>query len=200
MNSAKEQEYPDYLKMLTQREIDERLDYILRFVKLGRSRTETQAKFRQRFGYGERQTRSWYVRAVDSLIIVDKGERLRTKAVMLEVLHSQIAGFQHDLEKFTDIITKIEADNDLRNMIKWQLSIVTDDEQINSLNQELKNIPSHSIKVLLEAIECRCKTREHIVKACNEIGRLHELGKRLVSIETAVVGSRANGSGAVEQS
>lgn len=190
------QESPDYLKILTQDEIDERLNYILTFVKLGASRNKVQAKFRKRFKYGERQTRSWYVRAVDSLILADEGERPRTRAVILELLHSQIVGFQQDLRKFTDIINKIEADNALRNTIEEQLSIVTDDRQIESLNQELNSIPRHSIEVLLEAIECRSKTREHIIQACHEIGRIHGL----VSIEAAVMDPKKKVSSTLEQS
>jgi hypothetical protein len=81
-------------------------------------------------------------------------------------------------------------------VIKKQLLIVTDDRQIESLNQELESIPSHSIEVLLEAIECCSKTRERIAKACHEIGRLHGL----VSIETAIVDSKKNGSSPLEQS
>jgi hypothetical protein len=199
MNSTKEQEYPDYLKILTQDEIDERLDYILGFVKLGLSRNETQTKVRKRFGCGERQARSWYARAIDSLIVVDKSERIHARAVMLEVLHSQIAGLQQDLGKFTAIITKIEADNDLRNMIKGQLSTETDDRQIQSLTQELESTPNYPIEALIKAIECRGKARASITKACNEIARLHGLGQRLVSPETAAVGT-PNASTTVEQS
>jgi hypothetical protein len=196
MDSNNGQEYRDYLKILTQEEIDERLKYILGFVKRGASRNKTQAKFRERFGYGERQTRSWYVRAVDSLMIADEGEQPRMRAVILEMLHKQIVAFHQDLEKFNDIISNIEADNDLRNVIKKQLSIVTDDRQLESLNQELESIPSHSIEVLLEAIECRSKTRERIAKACHEISRLHGL----FSIETAIVDAKKKVSSTLEQS
>ena len=193
MDNIQEQ---DYLKILTQEEIDERLDYILYFVKRGLSRNETQTTFRNRFGYGERQARSWYTRAVDSLIVVDESERPRTRVVVLEMLHSQIVGFHEDLEKFNNIISNIGADNDLRNMIEQQMTTMTEDKQIELLKQELKSIPTHSIDVLLDAIECRSKTRERIIKACHEIGRLHGI----FSIETAVVTPKKNGSSMLEKS
>ena len=161
--------------MISQKDSNDRIDYILRYIKLGFSRIECQNRFQAKYKCGGTQTRLWYCRAVDSLIVVDKVEKPRVRAVLLEVLHSHLVGFQQDLGKITDRLTEMDGDRERRTMVVEQLAIHTDEKQIKSLNRELKSIPSHSIKVYLEAIESRSKTRDRITKTCTEIARLHGL-------------------------
>ena len=154
-------------------EVDERIDYILKMVKLGISRVECQTRFQQKYNCGMTQTRVWYSRAIDSLIVVDKDELPRTRAVILEILHAQLVGYHQDSGKITDRLAEMDADRDRRSMIQEQLLIVTDDKQTKALIRELKSVPTHSIKTYLEAVDRRGKTRERIIKCCTEIGRLH---------------------------
>ena len=160
---------------ISQKEVDERIEFLLKYVRLGMSRNECQRIFQAKYHTGIVQARVWYVRATDGLIAIDPDSRSRTRAVILEILHGQLVGHQSDMGKITDRLVEIEADNERRSMVVEQLAVHTDEKQIKSLNRELKTIPSHPVKVYLDAIESRSKTRERIIKCCTEIGRLHGL-------------------------
>ena len=160
---------------ISQKETNDRIDYLLRHIKLGLSRIECQNRFQAKYQCGMTQTRIWYGRAVDTLIVLDKVEKPRVRAILLEVLHSHLVGFNQDIAKISDRLAEMDADNERRSMVVEQLAVHTDEKQIKSLNRELKTIPSHPIKVYLDAIESRSKTRDRIVKCCTEIGRLHGL-------------------------
>ena len=159
---------------LSQLEVNERIDYVLKLARLGISRFEIQNRITQKYNCGLTQARIWYNRGVDSLIIVDD-EKPRTRAMILEIIHSQLVGFQQDLGKISDRINAMDANEDRAKMVTEQLSIVTDPTQLKALGKELKSIPYHSTKIYLDAIESRSKTRERIIKCCIEIGRLHGL-------------------------
>ena len=161
--------------MISQKETADRIEYILKHVKLGLSRIEVQNRFQLKYQCGATQTRIWYCRAIDTLIVVDKIEKPRVRAVLLEVLHSHLVGFNQDIAKISDRLAKMDADNDRRSMIEEQLLIVTDEKQVKALTKELRAVSDHPVKSYLEAIECRSKTRDRIIKCCAEIGRLHGL-------------------------
>jgi hypothetical protein len=161
---------------ITQLQGEERIQFVVTRIRSGLSRIEIMRQLAAEYKTGSSQTRFWYMKGADSLIVIDPHERPRVRAGLIELLHAQLIGYQQDLSAIAGEIKKVDDWLDQKAMIQEQLlGINLSVEQVNRFKLELSFIPKlqHNAKTML--ITHKVSVRDRIVKICTELARLHGL-------------------------
>jgi hypothetical protein len=161
---------------ITQLQGEERIQFVVTRIRSGLSRIEIMRQLAVEYKTGSSQTRFWYMKGADSLIVIDPHERPRVRAGLIELLHAQLIGYQQDLSAIASEIKKVDDWLDQKAMIQEQLlGINLSVEQVNRFKLELSFIPKlqHNAKTML--ITHKVSVRDRIVKICTELARLHGL-------------------------
>jgi hypothetical protein len=161
---------------ITQLQGEERIQFVVTRIRSGLSRIEIMRQLAVEYKTGTTQTKHWYMKGADSLIVVDPHERPRVRAGLIELLHAQLIGYQQDLSAIAGEIKKVDDWLDQKAMIQEQLlGINLSVEQVNRFKLELSFIPKlqHNAKTML--ITHKVSVRDRIVKICTELARLHGL-------------------------
>jgi hypothetical protein len=161
---------------LTQLQAEERIQFVVSRIRSGLSRIEIMRQIAAEYKTGDTQTKHWYIKGADSLIVVDPKERPRVRAGLIELLHAQLIGYQQDLSAIAVDIKKVDDWLDQREIIHEQLlGSNLDVSREQRLQLELSFIPKVNYKSKTSLIIHKVSIRDRIVKICTEIGRLHGL-------------------------
>jgi hypothetical protein len=155
-------------------EIEERISFVVDRIRMGISKAEIVRQIGSRFGLSETQSRIWYHKSNDSLISIDKEQRPRARAAMIEIVRAQLIGLQQDIAKLSAEIQSYEENRATRERIQVQL-LDTDDRERERLKRELAAVRPLKPRYYLDCINQRASLRISIVRCVTEIGRLEGL-------------------------
>jgi hypothetical protein len=161
---------------ITRKQAEERVQFVVSRIRSGLSRVEIIRQIAAEYNTGETQSKEWYIKGADSLIVIDPHQRPRVRAGLIELLHAQLIGYQQDLSVIATDIKKVDDWLVQRTMLQEQLLAANlDVAREKRLQLELSFIPrlQHNAKTLL--ITHKVGVRDRIVKICTELARLHGL-------------------------
>jgi hypothetical protein len=145
-------------------EIEDRISFVVDRIHMGLSKMEIQRQLGIRFKISSTQSRIWTNKGYDSIVCIDKDQRPRVKAAMIEIIRSQIVGIQQDLARVSTEVQSCELARESRSRIQAQL-IDADDRERERLKP----------RYYLDLITQKSRLRISIVKCVTEIGRLEGL-------------------------
>jgi hypothetical protein len=155
-------------------EIEDRISFVVDRIHMGLSKMEIQRQLGVRFKLSSTQSRIWTNKGYDSIVCIDKDQRPRVRAAMIEIVHSQIIGLQQDLARVSTEVQSCELARESRSRIQAQL-IDADDRERERLKRELASVRQLKPRYYLDSINQRSRLRISIVKCVTEIGRLEGL-------------------------
>jgi hypothetical protein len=155
-------------------EIEDRISFVVDRIHMGLSKMEIQRQLGIRFKISSTQSRIWTNKGYDSIVCIDKDQRPRVKAAMIEIIRSQIVGIQQDLARVSTEVQSCELARESRSRIQAQL-IDADDRERERLKRELASVRQLKPRYYLDSINQRSRLRISIVKCVTEIGRLEGL-------------------------
>lgn len=159
-------------------EIEDRISFVVDRIHMGLSKMEIQRQLGVRFKISSTQSRIWTNKGYDSIVCIDKDQRPRVKAAMIEIIRSQIVGIQQDLARVSTEVQSCELARESRSRIQARLidiDIDGDDRERERLKRELASVRQLKPRYYLDSITQRSRLRISIVKCVTEIGRLEGL-------------------------
>lgn len=164
------------MSKLTPQEIADRENFVLSRVRAGFSRKQIALQISEQFGVASTAADDIYNGVIDGLAERSPNDLRRNRAIILEMLHSQVSSYQADL---VAVQTQIKISLDIqeqRVLIAEKLSIPSlSKERKAALRAELKSIHSIRPNVITGMVETKARVRGQLVKAVTEIARVHGL-------------------------
>jgi hypothetical protein len=164
------------MSKLTPQEVATRENFVLSRVRAGLSRKQIALQICEQFGVGSTAADDVYNTVIDGLAERSPNDLRRNRAIILEMLHSQVSSYQADL---VAVQTQIKISLDIqeqRALIAEQLSIPTlSKDRKAALRNELKSLHSIRPNVITGMVETKARVRTQLVRAVAEIARVHGL-------------------------
>lgn len=158
---------------LSESDKEARLDFVIHRLRMGISTLEIQKQFAQKFNYSSKTAKKWVDLAFESIAQNNHRKRRHLHAMVVEMMHSQLTGYQNDLVA-------------MQGQIQSQLELATEWMVLMSQLPHLKGM-SYSetqqrvkdIEVtpagICDLIEKKSRVRERMARTMVELCRIQGL-------------------------
>jgi hypothetical protein len=151
----------------------DRIDFVLQRLRMGFSTLETQKQFAKKYNYSSKTAKKWVDHTFQTLSGTNERRRKHLHALVVEMMHSQLTGYQNDLVTMqTQIQSQIEM-----GVEKQALT-----NQIPSANEQQLRLIYGKIKMLevtpdkiCDLIEKKSRVRERLSRLISELCRIQGL-------------------------
>ena len=151
----------------------DRIEFILQRLRMGFSTLETQKQFAKKFNYSAKTAKKWVDEAFKALSIGNERKRKHLHALVVEMMHSQLTGYQNDLVTMqTQIQSQIEQGTE-RQALMNQIAHV-DADQLRLIYAKLKLIDVTPEKIC-DLIEKKSRVRERLARLMGDMCRVQGL-------------------------
>jgi hypothetical protein len=151
----------------------DRIEFILQRLRMGFSTLETQKQFAQKYNYSSKTSKKWVDQSFATLSRTNDRKRKHLHALVVEMMHSQLTGYQNDLVTMqTQIQGQIKQSTD-RTALMEQLPYAQS-EQLKLLHAKLQLLEVSPEKIC-DLLEKKSRVRERLSRLIGEMCRIQGL-------------------------